>query len=39
MSLLSKNVYIDKSDDLVNKYSYTYHGTIKIKPDDVKSNT
>ena len=33
---VSKNVYIDKLDDIVNKYNNTYHGTIKMKPDDVK---
>ena len=36
---VSKNVYIDKLYDLVNKYNNTYHGTIKMKPVDVKSNT
>ena len=39
MNSLPKNVYIDKSDDLVNTYSNTYHDTIKMKPADVKSNT
>ena len=39
MTSISKNVYIDKSDDKVNKYSNTYHGTIKMKPVDVKDNT
>ena len=34
-----KNVYIDKLDDTVNKYSNTYHRAIKVKPVDVKSNT
>ena len=38
MTLISKNVYIDKLNDIVNKYSYTYHNTIKMKPVDVKSN-
>ena len=32
-------MYIDKSDDIVNKYNNTYYSTIKIKPVDVKSNT
>ena len=32
-------MYIDKLDDIVNKYSNTYHSTIKMKPVDVKSNT
>ena len=39
MTSISKNVYIDKSDDKVNKYSNTYHGTIKMKPVDVKDDT
>ena len=39
MNSLPKNVYIDKSDDLVNTYSNTYHDTIKMKPADVKSDT
>ena len=30
---------MDKLDNIVNKYSYTYHSTIKTKPVDVKSNT
>ena len=38
MTSVSKNVYIDKLDDIVNKYNNTYHSTIKIKPADVKSN-
>ena len=36
---VSKNVYNDKLDDVVNKYNNTYHSTIKMKPVDVKSNT
>ena len=36
---ISKNVYIDKLDDTVNKYNNTYHRTIKLKPIDVKDNT
>ena len=35
----SKNVYINKIDDIVNKHNNTYHNTIKMKPVDVKSNT
>ena len=31
-----KSVYIDKLDDIVNKYDNTYHSTIKMKPVDVK---
>ena len=39
MTSISKNVYIDKLDDIVNEYNNTYHRTIKIKPTDVKNNT
>ena len=39
MTGISKNVYIDKSDDIVNEYNNTYHRTIKMKPVDVKDNT
>ena len=39
MTSVSKNVYIDKLDDIVNKYNNTYHNTIKMKPADVISNT
>ena len=39
MTSISKNVYIDKLDDIVNKYNNTYHRTIKIKPVDAQSNT
>ena len=39
MTSISKNVYIDKLDDIVNEYNNTYHRTIKIKPVDVKDNT
>ena len=35
---VSKDVYIDKSDDTVNEYNNTYHRTIKMKPVDVKDN-
>ena len=38
MTSISKTVYIDKLDDIVNKYNNTY-STIKMKPVDVKSNT
>ena len=39
MTSVSKNVYIDKLDDIVNEYNNTYHRTIKVKPADVKGNT
>ena len=32
MTSIFKNMYIDKSDDIVNKYNNTYHSTIKMKP-------
>ena len=39
MTSISKNVYIDKLDDIVKKYNNTYHTSIKIKPVDLKDNT
>ena len=39
MTSISNYVYIDKLDDLVNKYDNTYHSTIKMNLVDVKSNT
>ena len=39
MASISKNLYIDKLDNMVNKYNNTYHSTIKMKPVDVKSST
>ena len=39
MTSISKNVYIDKLDDIVKKYNNTYHKSIKMKPVDVKDNT
>ena len=30
MNSISKNVYIDKLDDIVNKYNNTYHSVTKI---------
>ena len=38
MTSVSKNVYIDKLDNIVNEYYNTYHRTIKMKPLDVKDN-
>ena len=38
MTSASKNMYIDKLDDIVNEYNNTYHRTIKMKPVDVKDN-
>ena len=39
ITLISKIVYIDKIDYALNKYSNTYHRTIKVKPVDIKSST
>ena len=38
MTSISKNVHIDRLDDIVNEYNNTYHTTIKKKPIDVKDN-
>ena len=38
MTSVSKNVYIDKLDDIVNENNNTYHKTIKMKRVDVKDN-
>ena len=39
MTLISKIVYIDKLDNIVNEYNNTYHRAIKMKLVDVKDNT
>ena len=39
MIAVSKTMYIDKLDDIVNEYNNTYHRTIKMKPIEVKNNT
>ena len=31
MTSISKNVYINKLDEIVNKYNNTYHETVKTK--------
>ena len=38
MTAASKNFYINKLDNIVDKYNNVYHGTIKIKPADVNSS-
>ena len=35
MNPISKNVYIEKLDDIVDKYNNKYHKTIKLVPVDV----
>ena len=39
MTSISKSGYIDKLDDIVNKYNNAYHSTIKMNPAEVKSST
>ena len=39
MTAVSKNVYINTLDDIVNEYSNAYHRTVKMKPTEVKYNT
>ena len=39
MTAISKNVYFDVLDDIVDEYNNTYHKTIKMKPIDVKSDS
>ena len=36
---ISKNVWIVKLDDIVNKYNNKYHSTIKMKLVDANSST
>ena len=38
MTSVSKNVYINKLEDIVSEYNNTYHRKIKMKPTDVKDN-
>ena len=33
MTSISKNVNIDKLDDIINEYNNAYHSTIKMKPN------
>ena len=37
MTLILKNAYIDKLDDIVKEYKDSYHRTIKMKPIDIRS--
>ena len=39
MTAISKNIYLDALDDIVNKYNNTVHRTIKRKPIDVKDDS
>ena len=39
MTTISKNIYFDVLDDIVNKYNNTVHRTIKMKPIDVTDDS
>ena len=39
MTAVSKNLYFDVLDDIVNKYNNTLHRTIKMKPVDLTSDS
>ena len=39
MTDVSKNVYFDVLNDIVDKYINAYHNTIKMKPIDIKYNS
>ena len=39
MTSISKNMYINKLVDIVNKYNTAYRNTVTMKPVDVKSST
>ena len=38
MTAVSKNVYFDVLDDMIDEYNNTFHRTIKMKHIDVKSD-
>ena len=39
MTSVSRNVYIDKLDDIINEYNNAYYKTSKMRSIDVKNNT
>ena len=39
MTSISKNIYINKWDDIVDEYNNTYHKTIKMIAIDVRDST
>ena len=39
MTAVSKNMYINKLNDIINEYNNIYYRTIKMKPIEVKDNT
>ena len=38
MTAISKNIFFDVLDDIVDKYNNTVHRTIKIKPIEATDN-
>ena len=38
MTAISRNIYFDVLEDILNKYNNTVHKTIKMKPIDVTSD-
>ena len=38
LTAISKNVYFNVLDDIVDEYNSTYHKTTEIKPKDVKDD-
>ena len=39
MTAISKNIYFDVVDDIVDKYNNTVHRTIKMKPIEVTNDS
>ena len=39
MTSISKNVHVDKLDDIVNKCNNTYHRTIQMEPVNLRPST
>ena len=39
MTAISKNLYFDLLNDIVDEYNSTYHKTIKMEPIDVESDS
>ena len=39
MTAISKNIYFDVLDDILNKNNNTIHRTIKMKPIDITDNS
>ena len=39
MAIVSKKIFFEVLDDIVDNYNNTYHRTIKTKPIDVRSDS